>query len=88
VEITGINFTPRKRRHAKVKEQLDESFLRHSKRPSGLKAGFKDAKSAKEAKETSEPIPLALIPALGSALVPHMNMDAAHGIAKGFLDPH
>lgn len=88
VEILGANFTPRKRRHVKAKEQLDEAFLRRSKCLSGMKAGFKDAKSAQEAKEVAELIPLAMIPASGSSLAPHLNRDVVCGIAEGFLQIH
>ena len=41
VEISAANFTPRKRRHVKVKDQLEDSFLRRSKRLSRKNAGFK-----------------------------------------------
>jgi hypothetical protein len=37
----------KKKKTVKVKEQLDDGFLRHSKRISNLCGGFKDAESAK-----------------------------------------
>ena len=86
VEISGANFTPRKRRHVKVKEQLDDRFLRRSKRISGRTTGFKDAKSAQEA--VAEPVPLAIIPAPGSTLAPHLTKVVVHGIAEGYLQIH
>jgi hypothetical protein len=36
------NFTPRKGRADKMKEQLDDNFLRRSKRLSGKFGGFKN----------------------------------------------
>jgi hypothetical protein len=86
VEISGANFTPRMRRHVKVKEQLDDRFLRRSKRISGRIAGFKDTKSAQEA--VAEPVPLAIIPAPGSTPAPHLTKAVVHGIAEGFLQIH
>jgi len=86
VEISAADFTPRKRRHTKMKEQLDDSFLRRSKRISGNTAGFKDAKSSKEA--VAEPVPLAIIPAPGSTLAPHLAKFVIHGTAEGSLQIH
>jgi hypothetical protein len=51
-------MTPRKKRVVKVKEKLDDSFLRRSKRVSQKLEGFKVANSArkfKEAKGTKKP---------------------------------
>lgn len=86
MEISGTNFTPRKRRHVKVREQLDDSFLRSSKRIYGKQAGFKDVMSAQEA--AAEPQPLAIIPAPGSTPAPHLTKAVVHGIAEGFLQIH
>ena len=41
MEIAPAQFTPRKRRAVKVKEQLDEEFLRRGKRNAVKRAGFK-----------------------------------------------
>ena len=41
MEIASAQFTPRKRRAVKVKEQLDEEFLRRSKRNAVKRASFK-----------------------------------------------
>lgn len=88
MEISGTNFTSRKRRHAKLKEQLDDSFLRRSKRLSEKTAGFKDAKCAQEAGSTFSPVPLDMIPAPGSTPAPHLTQDIVQGIAEGFLQIH
>lgn len=78
-------LTPRKKRALKVKEKLDDSLLRRSKRISNKLQGFKDAESAKKAKEhvasVNEPMPLAIIP--GPA--PHLSKEIIEGIATGFL---
>ena len=44
MEIAPAQFTPRKRRAVKVKEQLDEEFLRRGKRNVVKRAGFKTPK--------------------------------------------
>lgn len=86
MEISGTNFTPRKRRHVKVREQLEDSFLRCSKRISDMKAGFKDVRSADEA--VAEPQPLAIIPVPGSTPAPHLTKNIVQGITEGFLQIH
>ena len=52
--------TPRKRRANKLREPMDEQFLRRSKRNAEKLDGFKDMASAKEAALT--PQALAIIP--------------------------
>lgn len=81
MEISRANFTLRKRRHVKVREQLEDSFLRRSKRISEKNAGFKE--SAQEAAD--EPQPLAITLALGSTPAPHLTQNIVHGIVEGFL---
>jgi hypothetical protein len=44
-------MTPKKKKASKVKEQLDDSFLRRNKRLSTKSEGFKAAKSARNARE-------------------------------------
>jgi hypothetical protein len=72
-----------------VKEQLDDGFLRRSKRISNLCGGFKDAKSAKKAKQPTvddpvKPMPLAIIP-LSQDAAPHLSKEILEGITTGFL---
>ena len=80
----------------KVKEKLDDSFLRHSRRIANKLGGYKDAASAKadnQVKEPStteedvaDPFPLAII--LGPSnyiAAPHLSKDILEGIATGFL---
>jgi len=71
-----VFMTPCKKRVLKVKEKLDDSFLRRSKRLSEKFQGYKDAQSARKGKkaiddiaeeveaveEADEPMPLAVIP--------------------------
>lgn len=82
VEISASNFTPRKRRHVKVQEQLEDSFLRRSKRLSDKSGGFKNAKSAKMAETVIEPVPLAMIPAPGTTPAPHLTKAVVQGIVE------
>lgn len=52
-EARAVFLTPgRKKKNLKVREELDDSFLRRSRRLSKKAEGYKDAKSAKEAKST------------------------------------
>ena len=51
-EALAIFKTPKPKRTHKVREQLEDSFLRRSKRLSIKSEGFKDAKSARKAKES------------------------------------
>lgn len=46
--------TPSKKKAFKVKEHLDDSFLRHSRRLSSKAKGYKDAKSTQKAKKADE----------------------------------
>ena len=68
---------------------FDDSFLRHSKRLSKKAKGYKDAKTAKEAKKSvevdDEPMPLAVIPPPGNAAAPHLSQKILQGIGQGFL---
>lgn len=63
--------TPRKKKTVKIKERLDDSLLRRSRRISNKLQGYKNIKSAKKAQEPAEKIneeeiieaaPLAMIP--------------------------
>ena len=85
----AIFMTPRKKKTLKVGEQLDDSFLRRSKRLSKKAEGYKDAKTAKEAKKSvevdDEPMPLAMIPPLGNVAAPHLSQEILQGIGQGFL---
>ena len=80
----------------KVKEKLDDSFMRHSRRIANKLGGYKDAASAKAAKQVKEtitveetvadPTPLAII--LGPSTygaAPHLSKEILEGIATGFL---
>ena len=60
--------TPRKRRANKLREPMDEQFLRRSKRNAEKLDGFKDMASVKEAALT--PQPLAIIPVGNAFPVP------------------
>ena len=81
----------KKKKTVKVKEQIDDGFLRRSKRISNLRGGFKDAESAKKAKQPTvddpvEPMPLAIIPpSQDAAAAPHLSKEILEGIATGFL---
>lgn len=89
-EAPAVFVTPRKKRVLKVKEKLDDSFLRRSKRLAKKFDGYKDAESAKKGKETAvviddEPMPLAIIPPPVNEAAPHLPRDFIEGIATGFL---
>lgn len=88
----------KKKKTLKVREKLDDNFLRHSKRLSSKMQGYKDAASASKAKKTDETkspnenievideaSPLPIIPPSGSAVAPHLSADILQGIATGFL---
>lgn len=82
-------MTPRKKKASKLKEKLDDSFLRCSKRISQKLQGFKDAESAKKAKESAqtvedEPVPLAMILACKD-VAPHLPREVLQGLGQGFL---
>lgn len=93
MEITGENFTPRKRRATKPKEQLDDRFLRHSKRNAVKLDGYKtapvhadkDVPDQADKDDVLDPMPLAIIPAPGSTPAPHLTKNVIEGIATGFL---
>jgi|UPI00081ACC8C hypothetical protein len=50
-DVPAVFKTPKKKKTVKVKEQLDDSFLRRSNRLSIKADGYKDARSAKKAKK-------------------------------------
>lgn len=84
--------TPRRKKALKVKEKIDDSFLRRSKRLANKSQGFKNAESAKEATEAAKimednfnPMPLANIPPPATNVAPHLPQDVIEGIATGFL---
>jgi hypothetical protein len=93
MEITGENFTPRKRRAAKPKEQLDDRFLRRNKRNVVKLDGFKTAPAQVDKNALDQvhkddvlnPMPLAIIPAPSSTPTPHLTKNVIEGIATGFL---
>lgn len=101
-EAPAVFKTPgRKKKPLKVKEKLDDSFLRRSKRISNKLQGFEDEESARKAKaaavninaeedaadEVIEPMPQAIIPPgpSGSGVAPYLGSDILRGIAEGFL---
>jgi len=91
MEIAPAQFTPRKRRAVKVKEQLDEEFLRRSKRNAVMRAGFKTPQKKRSTKgEVLEPLPLTMILASPStsAPAPYLTKEVIDGIATGFLQIH
>jgi hypothetical protein len=47
----SVLMTPKKKRAVKIREQLDDGFLRRSKRVSQKLGGFRDAESASKHKE-------------------------------------
>ena len=85
MEISADQFTPRKRRAVKVKEQLDDKYLRRSKRNVAKLGGYKSP-----LKPVLELVPLAMIPALAHtpAPAPHLTQEIVEGIATGFLQIH
>jgi hypothetical protein len=85
VEITGENFTPRKRRATKAREHLDDRFLRRSKRNDMKLDGFKFAPAQADMEEILEPMPLAMTPAPGCTPAPHLPKNIIEGIVTGFL---
>ena len=90
MEIAPAQFTPRKRRAIKVKEQLDEEFLRRSKRNAVKRAGFKTPQKKRSTQEdVLEPVPLAMILASPSTTpAPYLTKEVIEGIATGFLQIH
>ncbi|KAF8720713.1 hypothetical protein HU200_023616 [Digitaria exilis] len=67
--------TPSKRRARKMKEPLDDKFLRRSKRLTQDLMGFKNAASRDEASTFPD----------NAGPAPHLTPDVVHGIATGFL---
>ena len=53
-EALAIFKTPKSKKTPKIREQLEDSFLRHSKGQSIKSEGFKDAKSARKARESAK----------------------------------
>lgn len=84
-EISASDFTPHKRKATKAKEQIDDRFLRRSKRNAVKHGGFKSPSVTKKEKEIPSPVPLACIPAPGSSVAPHLNEHVVQGIATDFL---
>ena len=84
-------MTPRRKKTLKVKEKLDDNFLRRSKRISEKLQGYKNVESAQKAKEAeetmeeTEPMPLAVIPPAATEAAPHLSVEIMEGIARGFL---
>lgn len=74
--------TPRKRRRHRLKEPLDEAFLRRSARLN-QDHGFKDNASAEQAKNN----PSLYVAQAGeaSSRAPYLSADVIHGIATGYL---
>ena len=79
-----------------MKEKLDDSFLRHSRRIANKLGGYKDAASAKAANQVKEtftveeavadPSPLAIIPGPSNyGAAPHISKEILEGIATSFL---
>lgn len=79
-----------------MKEKLDDSFLRRSRRISKKNDGFKDAEStmknrqAEEQATTEEEVveatPLAIIPGPSkNGAAPHLSTEIIEGVASGFL---
>ncbi|KAG0530288.1 hypothetical protein BDA96_05G173200 [Sorghum bicolor] len=91
----------KKKKSRKMKEQLDDSFLRRSSRISSKTQGYKNEESAKKAKGTSKGnkpggeaaeevldiMPLDAIPPSnpGDGPAPHLPLDILRGVAEGFL---
>lgn len=65
MEISANQFTPRKRRAVKVKEQLDDRYLCSSKRNAAKHGGYK-----RPLKTVLEPVPLAMILVETQSLAP------------------
>ncbi|KAF8661800.1 hypothetical protein HU200_056755 [Digitaria exilis] len=84
MEISAMpaSVTPRKRRHHKMKEPLDASFLRRSKRLS-KDHGFRTDEQAAEASNNPSIYEAHVV---SSAIVaPHLSIDAIQGMATGYL---
>lgn len=77
------DFTPRKKRAKKLMEQVDDQFLRCSKRVTSKT----DAYKYKASSEVVSPEPLAMIPPSKSP-APHLSKEIVEGIATGFLKIH
>ncbi|CAD6272592.1 unnamed protein product [Miscanthus lutarioriparius] len=84
-EIIAEEFTPRKRRATRAKEQIDDRFLRRSKRHAVKNQGYKAPPVNRKEKEIPSPMPLACILAPGASVAPHLTENIVHGIATGFL---
>lgn len=82
IEISANQFTPRKRRAIKIKEELDDKFLRRSKRNAAKLGGFKSPLKPSSKADAMEPVPLQPAPA------PYLTQEIVEGIATGFLQIH
>jgi len=84
MEISGNQFTQKKRKISKTKQQMHDRHLRRSKRSTIKQGGFK--------KDVLHPIPLAMVPASPKTSAPepapYLPMEVAQGIATGFLQIH
>lgn len=96
-EPPAIFQTPSRRRTKKVKEKLDDNFLRHNRRLSKKNDGFKDVKSDRKNKEAAQseaideeevakPTALAITPGpSNNGAAPHLSKEIMEGIATGVL---
>ncbi|XP_066361663.1 uncharacterized protein [Miscanthus floridulus] len=84
-EIIAEEFTPRTRRATRAKEQIDDRFLRRSKRHAVKNQGYMTPPVNRKEKEIPSPMPLACILAPGDSVAPHLTENIVHGIATGFL---
>lgn len=76
---------PRKRRSRKLKEPLDERFLRRSKRCNASLQGFKDAGAMIEASKFPDIYSGKAVLPEGEGPAPYLSTEVLHGIGAGFL---
>ncbi|CAN6221448.1 unnamed protein product [Urochloa humidicola] len=88
-EIEGptSSATPKKRRARKMKEPLEEGFVRRSRRLNPEIGGFRDAASAQAAQDY--PViyakPLVVVPPEQASVAPYLPVDCIQNIGVGFL---
>jgi len=84
LEISGNQFTQKKRKISKTKQQMHDRHLRRSKRSAIKQGGFK--------KDVLHPVPLTMVPASPKTSAPepapYLPSEVAQGIATGFLQIH
>jgi hypothetical protein len=84
MEISGNQFTQKKRKISKTKQQMHDRHLRRSKRSAIKQGGFK--------KDVLHPVPLTMVPASPKTSAPepapYLPLEVAQGIATGFLQIH